>query len=277
MAEPGAGRVALVSGGGGVLGGVMAEALLAAGCRAVAFDVDERGLARFRERNAAHAGRIHTVHGDVAVEADCRRAVAETVQRFGSLEIVINNAGIGVSSLRPDAEVKLPGLEELTPAVWERFFAVNVHGAFYLTRAALPHLRSAGWGRVLNNTTSLFSMLRVLPYGASKAALECMAAVWAKELEGTGTTVNVLVPGGPADTPIVGDAAGWERAKMIRPAVMAAPAAWLCSPAADSVTGRRFIAARWDAALTPAQAAERAGAPIGWPELAASTVVWLER
>ena len=277
MAQDSAGRVAVVSGGGGVLGGVMAEALLAAGARVVAFDIDERALTRFRERNADHAERIHTVRGDVAAEADCRRVVAEAVQRFGRLEIVVNNAGVGVSSLRPDAEARLPGLEELTPAVWERFFAVNVHGAFYLTRAALPHLKAAGWGRVLNNTTSFFTMLRVLPYGASKAALESMAAVWASELAGSGITVNVLVPGGPTDTPFVGAGAGWERAKMIRPAVMAAPAAWLCSPAADGVTGRRFVAARWDPALPPAQAAEQAGAPIGWPELAAATVVWLGR
>ena len=269
--------VAIVSGGGGVLGGVMAEALLAAGHRVVAMDVDERALQRFRERNAAQAERVHTVHGDVALEEDCRGAVAEAVQRFGGVQIVINNAGVGVSTLRPDAEKNLPTLEELTPQVWERFFAVNVHGAFYLARAALPHLKAAGWGRILNNTTSLFTMLRVLPYGASKAALECMAAVWAQELEGHRITVNVLVPGGPADTPFVGDGAGWERNRMIRPQVMGPPAAWLCSPASDGVTGRRFIAALWDAELEPGAAAERAGSPIGWPELAAQTVVWLER
>jgi NAD(P)-dependent dehydrogenase (short-subunit alcohol dehydrogenase family) len=103
-----------------------------------------------------------------------------------------------------------------------------------------------------------------------------MAAVWATELAPAGITVNVLVPGGPTDTPFISDAAGWDRAKMIRPAVMGPPAAWLCSQAADGVTGRRFIAAKWDAALAPETAAEQSGAPIGWPELAASTRVWLQ-
>lgn len=270
-------RVAVVTGAGGGLGGVMAEALLAEGHRVVAVDIDAAALARFRERNARAAERILPVEADIADEAVCRHVVDAAVERFGALHILVHNAGIGMSGLRPDAEVNLPTAEELTPEVWHRFFAVNVHGAFYLTRTALPYMKAAGWGRILHNTTSFLTMLRVLPYGATKAALECMAAVWAQELEGTGITVNVLVPGGPTDTAFISDAAGWDRARMIRPTVMGPPAAWLCSPAADAVTGRRFIAANWDAALPPQEAAERAGASIGWPDLAAATAVWLDR
>jgi NAD(P)-dependent dehydrogenase (short-subunit alcohol dehydrogenase family) len=270
-------RTALVTGGGGVLGGVMAEALLDDGYCVVAMDVDAAALGRFRDRNAAHPGRTATVLGDVSSEADCRRAVRESVQRFGGLEILINNAGVGVSSLRPDAEANLPTLEELTPEVWQRFFAVNVHGAFYIAREAIPHMKAAGWGRIVNNTTSFVTMLRVLPYGAAKAALECMAAVWAEELKPAGITVNVLVPGGPTDTPFVGSGSGWARSRMIHPSVMAAPCAWLCSAAADGVTGRRFIAARWEPGLDAAKAAAKAGAPIGWPELAEATRVWPTR
>lgn len=66
-------------------------------------------------------------------------------------------------------------------------------------------MKRRGFGRIINNTTSYVTMLRVLPYGAAKAALESMSAVWAKELEGSGVNVNVLVPGGPTDTPMIAD------------------------------------------------------------------------
>jgi len=118
-------------------------------------------------------------------------------------------------------------------------------------------------------------MLRVLPYGAVKAALEAMSAVWATELEGSGITVNVLVPGGPTDTPLISDASGWAREKMLRPQIMGPPARWLVSDDAASFTGRRIVAARWDASLVPAEAAARASRAIGWPELSADAV-WLQ-
>jgi NAD(P)-dependent dehydrogenase (short-subunit alcohol dehydrogenase family) len=105
-------------------------------------------------------------------------------------------------------------------------------------------------------------------YGPSKAALEALSAIMAKDLAGTGVTVNVLVPGGITNTPMVSDEAGFERAKMIQPEVMAPPLVWLVSDAAGKVTGRRFLAAHWDTNLLPGQAAEKAGAPVAWTSIA---------
>ena len=218
--------------------------------------------------------RLDDGEGDVAVEAACRSAVETVGDSFGPVEVLINNAGIGPSSLRPDAERRLPSVTELTPEIWSRFFAVNVTGAYLMLRAVLPQMRGNGWGRVINNTTSFFTMLRVLPYGATKAALEGASAVWAKELEGTGVTVNVVVPGGPTDTAFIADQSGIDRDKMLRPEVMAAPVRWLASDLADGVTGRRFVAARWDDDVPTSEAAEKSAAPIGWPDLAAATVIW---
>ena len=82
-------------------------------------------------------------------------------------------------------------------------------------------------------------------------------------------TVNVLVPGGITNTPLVSDAAGFERAKMIQPEVMAPPPlVWLVSDAARKVTDRRFLAAHRDTKLPQEQAAERAGAPVAWTSIA---------
>jgi len=105
-------------------------------------------------------------------------------------------------------------------------------------------------------------------YGPSKAALEALSAIMAKDLDGTGVTVNVLVPGGITNTPMVSDAAGFDRAQMIQPEVMAPPLVWLVSDAAEKVTGRRFLAVHWDTRLPPEQAAEKAGAPVAWTSIA---------
>jgi 3-oxoacyl-[acyl-carrier protein] reductase len=104
----------------------------------------------------------------------------------------------------------------------------------------------------------------ISPYGPSKAGLEAASASWAKDLEGTGVTVNVLVPGGAANTRMVPPEAMPDRARLVQPAVMVAPIQWLMSRHSDGVTGRRFIGKDWDPALDPATAAAAAGAPAAW-------------
>ncbi len=143
-----------------------------------------------------------------------------------------------------------------------------------LTRGVLPMMRKKAFGRIVNNTTSYRTMLRVLPYGSAKAALESMSAVWASELESSGITVNVLVPGGPTDTPLISDQSGWARDKMLRPEIMGPPISWLLSDASAGFNGQRITAARWDTSLPPKDAAKRASRSIGWPELGADAV-WL--
>jgi NAD(P)-dependent dehydrogenase (short-subunit alcohol dehydrogenase family) len=100
-----------------------------------------------------------------------------------------------------------------------------------------------------------------------------MAAGHAKEFAGSGVTVNVVVPGGPADTPMVPPDSGFERSALIAPAVMAPPIVWLCSDAADGVTGNRYVAAEWDPNAPQDQVERRCRAPIAWPDLA-QTPVW---
>jgi NAD(P)-dependent dehydrogenase (short-subunit alcohol dehydrogenase family) len=270
------GRVVLLTGAAGGIGRVMTQALLAAGHRVAAVDRDAGALERLTAGAQASGGgeRLHPVVADLFTATACEGAVAAANQRFGPIEALVNNAGIGMSSIRPDAEARHPGIEELTPEIWDRFFAIFVGAPAVLTRAVVPSMRQRGFGRIVNNTTSYLTMLRVLPYGAAKAAFEAMSAVWAAELEGTGITVNVLVPGGPTDTPLISDQSGWPREKMLRPDIMGAPAAWLVSDASAGFTGRRITAARWDAKLLPGDAAARASRPIGWPELAADAV-WL--
>jgi NAD(P)-dependent dehydrogenase (short-subunit alcohol dehydrogenase family) len=268
------GRVVLLTGAAGGIGRAMTAALLADGHAIAAVDRDAAALAALASALAA-ADRLHPIVADLQAERECRHAVEAARARFGTIEAVINNAGIGMSSIRPDAEARHPGIEELTPEIWDRFFLIFVRAPVIITRAALPFMRARGFGRIVNNTTSYLTMLRVLPYGAAKAALESASAVWAKEIEASGVTVNVLVPGGPTDTALIADESGWPRDKMLRPAIMGPPACWLVSDASAGFTGRRITAARWDATLTADEAARRSSRAIGWPELGADAV-WLQ-
>jgi NAD(P)-dependent dehydrogenase (short-subunit alcohol dehydrogenase family) len=263
-------RVVLVTGAAGGIGAAITRALIRAGHTVVAVDRDAAGLARL----GAMSGYIHPLTAELAQEASCREVVAATVQRYGRIDAVVNNAGIGPSSLRPDAELKLPRIDELTTEIWEIFVAINVRAPMLLTQAALTLMRKGGFGRVINNTTSFRTMLRVLPYGATKSALESMSAIWAAELKADGITVNVLIPGGPTDTPFISDGAGWDRGKMLRPEIMGPPVCWLIADESAGYTGQRIIAANWDAKLGGAEAAAKAGRAIGWPELGADAV-WL--
>ena len=267
-------RIVFLTGAAGGIGLAMTDALLAAGHAVAAIDRDAKALDRLAAAHAGSKDRLHPIRADLSTPAGCEAAMAAARARFGAIGAVINNAGIGMSSVRPDAEVRTPGIEELTPEIWDRFLAIFVRAPVMLVRAALPDMKRGGFGRIVNNTTSYVTMLRVLPYGAVKAALESMSAVWAKELDGSGITVNVLVPGGPTDTPFIAEETGWPREKMLRPEIMGPPTAWLISDAAKNFSGRRVTAARWDNNLPPAEAAARASRAIGWPELAADAV-WL--
>lgn len=270
------GKVAMVSGAAGGFGNVLVRALLAEGASVAALDVNESGLAALKRAATPEFGtRLLVTAGDISDYAACERAVAAAVAQLGGLHIVVNNGALGMGAIRPDHMVKLVGIREITPQVWQRFVAVNLTGAWNLTRASIGHLLGQRWGRVINVTTSFFTMLRggFHPYGPSKAGLEAMAAGHAQEFAGTGVTVNVVVPGGPSDTPMVPPESGFDRKDLIPPGVMAPPVLWLCSEAADGVTGKRYIAAQWDTTKPPQQAAQGCGAPIAWPDLAA-TPVW---
>jgi NAD(P)-dependent dehydrogenase (short-subunit alcohol dehydrogenase family) len=270
MANPS--RVVLLTGAAGGIGRVMTQALLADGHRIVAVDRSEAGLEQLKTSCGTDA--IAYVQADLGTEAGCLKAVDAARERFSHVDALINNAGIGMSSIRPDAEARHPGIDELTAEVYDRFLAVFVRAPATLVRAVLPMMRQGNFGRIVNNTTSYLTMLRVMPYGAAKAALESMSAVWATELKESPITVNVLVPGGPTDTPLINDASGWPRDKMLRPEIMAAPTRWLISDAASGFTGQRITAARWDAKLPDAEAVKKASRAIGWPELGADAV-WL--
>jgi 3-oxoacyl-[acyl-carrier protein] reductase len=105
------------------------------------------------------------------------------------------------------------------------------------------------------------------PYGPSKAGCEALASVMAADLEGTGVTSNVLVPGGATDTNMITAPARYDRSRMLRPEVMGDPVVWLASAEADGFNGRRIIASAWDRDLEVEERLAQASAPAAWPQL----------
>src|SRR6516225_2507109 len=196
--------------------------------------------------------------------------VAKAHGRFGVIDILVNNAGVGQATVRTDNRQHPIKFWEVAPEQWKLFVAVHTNAPMALSRAVVHDTMHQKWGRIVNITTSLGTMIREgsPTYGPSKAALEAFSAIMAKDLAGTGVTVNVLVPGGVTNTGMVPFEAGYDRAEMIQPAVMAPPLDWLVSDAAGGVTGRRFLAVHWDPGLPPEEAAAKAGAPVAWTEIA---------
>jgi len=270
------GKVAIVTGAGRGLGQVMTLGLLEAGARVAAVEIDAPALEE-TENGADQRGageRIQGIVADITRDDSAPKIVRATMEHFGRLDILINNAGINTSLQRPEGQ-PVGKFWEVTPTEFRRVIDVNVVAVFLMTRAALPVLLKQGWGRIINVTTSLDTMYRagIQPYGGSKAANEAHLLAMAQELEGSGVSANVLVPGGAANTRLVSRVQEPDRAKLIPPEVMVAPLIWLCSSASDGVNGQRFIGMRWDKNLPSEEAAKNAGAPMAWQQLGRQAIM----
>ena len=255
-------KAVIVTGAASGIGLAMTMGLIEAGHDVTAVDRNAAALAELGKQAAGSKGSVQTVTADLAHPDSFAHVTGAALIKYGRIDALVNNAGIGQASVRNDR--RPIRFWETTAEQWGRFIAINAAGPINMARAVLPHMLAAKHGRIVTVTTSLGTMVRegFLLYGSSKAAAESAMAVLAADLAGSGVTSNVLVPGGTTDTPLVGEAPNRDR--MLRPAIMVPPLLWLLSDEAQAVNGKRFIAADWDTALPAARAAEKAGAPIAW-------------
>ncbi len=256
-----AGRVAIVTGGGRGLGRAMTLGLAGAGAAVVTTAARERGEVERVAAEAPGAGRVVPILADVTKEEDCRRAVATALDRFGRLDVLVNNAGRGMKYVSEQFMTAPTRFWEAAPEIFRLVIDTNVVGPFLMARAAVPPMLAAGSGRIVNISINAETMRRrgFSPYGPSKAALESETIIWAQDLAGTGVTVNALLPGGAARTGMIPENfPDHLRAKLLDPEIVVPPLLWLASAKSDGVTGRRFIATDWRAD-DPAAAAAQAG------------------
>jgi NAD(P)-dependent dehydrogenase (short-subunit alcohol dehydrogenase family) len=195
-------------------------------------------------------------------------AVRRTIAALGGVHILVNNAGINQRSAGLTTG-HTSNFWEISPDAWSRVVAVNLSGAFFMARAVVGQMLTQGWGRIIGVTTSMDTMWRKggTPYGPSKAGHEALVATMAQELDGTGVTANVLVPGGATYTNMTASNPAYDKEQLIRPEVMQAPVVWLASEASNGWNGRRIIAYVWDESLPLEARLEKAGAPAAWPQL----------
>jgi NAD(P)-dependent dehydrogenase (short-subunit alcohol dehydrogenase family) len=260
----------IVTGGARGLGRAMALGLAKCGLRVAVADLLSSRAAMGELIDLARAqqlhDKIHAMDCDVTRWDDCSAAVRNAVERFGAVHGLVNNAGIGMQHIGNVIVGARKKFYEVNAETWRNAIDVNFNGPFMMAKAIAPILVAQGWGRIVNIQTSSYTMMMegFSPYGPSKAALEAATVVWAKDLAGTGVTVNALAPGGPANTRMIPSTEVADRATLIQPEVMIAPMAWLMSPRSDGVTGRRIIAKEWDAARLASEPPENVGTPAGW-------------
>lgn len=265
------GRTAIVTGGGRGLGRAMTLALVEAGANVTAVMHIADDMEPLKAACADLKGGVLPLMADVQDYAACEGAVAAAREAFGGLDIVVNNAGVGLLLISETYNTVPTKFWDGTTDAWHQIVRTNFLGTYHMARAAVPHLLERGWGRIINVTTSLTTMQRpgYSPYGPSKAAMEAASSAWAGDVEGTGVTCNVLVPGGAADThflpgkPGTPGRMGADR-QLVDPSVMQVPVVWLASNYADGVNGRRFIGRDWNPDLPPERGAENAMGPAGF-------------
>jgi len=267
------GKVAIITGAASPigLGHAMTVALVRAGARVALLDINDAWLAQSAVEMRAIGGEgcALPLRTDITDPAAAEQAVRRTIAALGGLHILVNNAGISPRSAEFTEAAQSTNFWDISPVVWSRVIAVNLSGAFFMSRAVVGHLRDQGWGRIIGVTTSLDTMWRKggTPYGPSKAGHEALVAAMAQELEGSGVTANVLVPGGATYTNMTASTLGDARDKLIQPEVMQVPVVWLASEASNGFNGQRIIAYFWDERVPIEERLQKASAPAAWPQL----------
>ena len=268
-------RVAIMTGGLRGLGLAMAHGLLREGHKvaAVGHIAADADAVTASVAGTPQADNLLALVADLRKPSECERVIAETEKRFGPVDILVNNAGVTFTFIDPDRFSRPSGPKkfwEISDDILQTAMDTNFMVAAQLSSRLAPKMIARGWGRIINVTTKLDTMNRAgsSAYGASKAALEMASEIWAKEVVGTGLTINIVNPGAGANTPgMAQEMKDMSRegkvSRLLEPDEMVPPLLFVVSDAADKINGWRFDAMTWDPKLAPRAAAQKAGRPSG--------------
>ncbi len=240
------GKTAIVTGAARGLGAVYARALAEHGAAVVAADVRDPDAPGQGQAGDDHRAGTIFVRADVAEQADVDRLAGEAVRRFGSIDILVNNAAVYA-----DLEQKRP-FDQISEAEWDKVMAVNVKGMWQCAKAVVPHMRNRGAGKIINvASSSIYAGTPGLAhYVASKAAVIGLTRVLAQELGGDNICVNAIAPGlvhneasRRLNPPEYFERGQTRRAikRLMAPDDLVGTVIFLASPASDFVTGQTFV------------------------------------
>ena len=263
------GRSILITGGSRGLGSEMAQALVEAGADVMisgrrhssALSNTYNKLKKIA-KGLEGKPKIYKCVANLTDNHACETLVLNAIKSFGKLDVLINNAGLGMRQVSEKFNIEPTRFWDTEPEDWRSIMDTNVNGAFFTTRIAAKHMVNRGCGKIINISTSTQTMVRqgYAPYGPSKAALEATSRIWAQDLQNTGVTVNVYLPGGASDTDFIPGGVNRRGAdgNLLPASIMRRGAVWLSSALSDGVTGGRFIARAWDdtvaSPIAPAEA-----------------------
>jgi NAD(P)-dependent dehydrogenase (short-subunit alcohol dehydrogenase family) len=237
----------LVTGATSGLGAAMAAALNATGARVLV-----TGRSEDRATAAARALGPNAVPSalDVRDDQSVAACVARAVDAWGGVDMLVNNAGIGMRTVNPRFLSEVQPFWQVTPTGFRDVIDTKMLGCFLMARAVVPLMLRQGSGRVVNISMNEETMIRrgFVPYGPAGAGVEALSRVMAADLAGTAVTVNVLLPGGRGTrTGMVPDDVPAEvQGRLLDPTVMGPPIVWLASDEAAGIHNRRIIAAEFD-------------------------------
>jgi NAD(P)-dependent dehydrogenase (short-subunit alcohol dehydrogenase family) len=265
-------EVAIVTGGLRGLGKAMALGLLRSGRNVVAVGHLAEDIVEMEKDAGEQGSRLECLVLDLRGPTACDELVRATEHRFGPVGILVNNAGLTFTYTDPERFIKGPRkFWELSDEIVQNTMDTNYVVADQMTRRVTRGLVERGWGRIVNVTTKLDTMNRAgsVPYGPSKAALEMATEIWAKELAGTGVTVNIVNPGAGANTPgMAKEMREWSATgkapRLVEPEEMVAPLLFVVSRDADKVNGYRFDANTWRTDVAPVVSASQTGRRAGF-------------
>ncbi|MDE2271724.1 MAG: SDR family oxidoreductase [Xanthomonadaceae bacterium] len=237
-------RIAIAGGSRGI-GRAIALAFLRAGAGVAVCARGQDGLEAMNRDAGADAGRLHVQRCDLAKPDEIGRWIADAANALGGIDVLVNNAGIGMRTVNPDFMTDPMAFWRISPDGFRDLLATNVLGYFLVARAVVPHMLEAGRGKIVNISINESTMRRrgFTPYGPSRAATDALSHIMAADLAGTGIDVNLLLPGGATRTGMTPDSApAHVQATWLDPAIMGPPICWLASRASDGLTDQRIVA-----------------------------------
>jgi gluconate 5-dehydrogenase len=234
---------ALITGGTSGLGLAMAHALVAAGSSVA---LTGRSLERARSVAAGVPSAVG-IALDVRDESSVARAVDEAWTLLDGIDMLVNNAGIGMRSVNPHFMTAPQGFWDVPVEGFRAVIETNLVGYFLVAREVTPRLLAGGGGRIVNISVNTSTMQRAgfVPYGPSRAGSEALSRVMAADLRDTSVTVNLLLPGGATVTGMMPDGVV-ARPGLLEPSVMGPPIVWLASEEAAGVHDERIVAVEFD-------------------------------